>query len=583
MLHLFGFNLPVTHHLYFLSSSFTDFWRRINIYWKDFMLKVFYMPCYFKLRKKSGDVALVLSTLIVFAITWFSHAYQWFWLRGTFLLSTTDMLFWGLLAILVAVNALWESKRGRERVLRSRAWSLKEKAPIIVRTAGTFGSICILWSLWTAESVAEWLALWSGAGLSLTGAGALIPLGLLMTVVLGETWRVRRLASAAAQPATGAPAPSPAAEQRFHWATLCSVGAMLLLLVIGNPNVYGKLPDRPQDVIRDLTGARLGVRDEALLQRGYYEDLIGVDRFNSELWELYSKRPAGWQGLQTMLPDSGDFLKMKLPPNATLHYMSKDLRTNRWGMRDQDYAREKPAKTYRIALLGSSHVMGSGVENHEIFETLLEERLRSEKRGGPYERIEILNFAVAGYAPIQMLHSLETQAFDFQPDAVVFFASPHDLDWSLEHLANRMRKGVPNPYAFAQEIERRAGVTKEMSESEAEKRFKPYRAEMLAWVYRRFKEECEARKVTPLWVFLPFVQERSKFAKAEELIPLAQQTSLPIVDMTDVYQGHDRKSLYVAEWDYHPNALGHRLIADRLYHVLRDQLPLGLPREGAAR
>ncbi len=35
---LFGFNLPETHHRYYLASSFTDFWRRINIYWKDFMM-----------------------------------------------------------------------------------------------------------------------------------------------------------------------------------------------------------------------------------------------------------------------------------------------------------------------------------------------------------------------------------------------------------------------------------------------------------------------------------------------------------------------------------------------------------------
>ena len=44
---LFGFNLPETHHSYFLASSFTDFWCRINIYWKDFMMKIFDHPAYF--------------------------------------------------------------------------------------------------------------------------------------------------------------------------------------------------------------------------------------------------------------------------------------------------------------------------------------------------------------------------------------------------------------------------------------------------------------------------------------------------------------------------------------------------------
>ena len=55
MLHLFGFNLPETHHSYFLASSFTDFWRRINIYWKDFMMKVFYYPAYFALQEARRD------------------------------------------------------------------------------------------------------------------------------------------------------------------------------------------------------------------------------------------------------------------------------------------------------------------------------------------------------------------------------------------------------------------------------------------------------------------------------------------------------------------------------------------------
>ena len=51
ILHLYGFHLPETHKLYYLASSFTDFWRRINIYWKDFMVKLVYYPSYFRLRR----------------------------------------------------------------------------------------------------------------------------------------------------------------------------------------------------------------------------------------------------------------------------------------------------------------------------------------------------------------------------------------------------------------------------------------------------------------------------------------------------------------------------------------------------
>ena len=66
MLHLFGFNLPETHHLYFLASSFTDFWRRINIYWKDFMMKVFYYPVVLRAAQARRDRGAVIATALVF-------------------------------------------------------------------------------------------------------------------------------------------------------------------------------------------------------------------------------------------------------------------------------------------------------------------------------------------------------------------------------------------------------------------------------------------------------------------------------------------------------------------------------------
>jgi hypothetical protein len=46
------------------------------------------------------------------------------------------------------------------------------------------------------------------------------------------------------------------------------------------------------------------------------------------------------------------------------------------------------------------------------------------------------------------------------------------------------------------------------------------------------------------------------------------QAHLPVFDLFDVYEGADRPGLRVAPWDDHPNAAGHRLIADRFYDDL---------------
>src|SRR6266496_2742382 len=103
LLHMFGFNLPETHHLYYLATSFTDFWRRINIYWKDFVMKLFFYPTHFALRRIGTLRAMSVATLATFLATWLLHSWQWFWIRGTPLFNWKDFSFWMILALLVLV------------------------------------------------------------------------------------------------------------------------------------------------------------------------------------------------------------------------------------------------------------------------------------------------------------------------------------------------------------------------------------------------------------------------------------------------------------------------------------------------
>ena len=106
LLHLFGFRLPETHKLYYLAHSFTELWRRINIYWTDFMMKTVFYPTYFKVKQLGpDDGARCCPPSAVFVTTWLLHSYQWFWLRGGFPLTLQDTLFWGILGALVVVRA----------------------------------------------------------------------------------------------------------------------------------------------------------------------------------------------------------------------------------------------------------------------------------------------------------------------------------------------------------------------------------------------------------------------------------------------------------------------------------------------
>jgi len=167
MLHLFGYRLPETHHWYLLASGFTDYWRRINIYWKDFMVRLFFNPVVFRLKRWPQPTAFAVATVTVFLATWALHAYQSFWLRGTWGFSLTDALFWGVLGVLVLINVQLDARRSRGRS-KARvqsggpgAWRFNLR-PLAIRglkTAATFTTVAVLWSLWSSPTLAAWLDL----------------------------------------------------------------------------------------------------------------------------------------------------------------------------------------------------------------------------------------------------------------------------------------------------------------------------------------------------------------------------------------------------------------------------------------
>jgi hypothetical protein len=160
LLHMFGFGLAETHHLYLFSSSFTDFWRRINIYWKDFIQKLVFNPVYFALRKLGDTWAITWATLVAFTATWLLHSYQWFWIRGVFPVVWADLVFWLGLGVVVLVNVLLESRKGRQRSLEMQVRTFREGVLHALKAAGTFATICVLWTIWSTPNLEELGLVW---------------------------------------------------------------------------------------------------------------------------------------------------------------------------------------------------------------------------------------------------------------------------------------------------------------------------------------------------------------------------------------------------------------------------------------
>lgn len=562
MLHLFGFRLPESHRFFFLASSFTDFWRRINIYWKDFMTKVFYYPSFFRLRKRGETYALVGSTLIVFFSTWALHSYQWFWLLGSVLLSWPDVIFWAILAVLLVANSLHEAKRGRKRSLGGGLPSMQESARHGLAVAGTFTTICVLWSLWSSHTVGDWLHLWGQARLGTRElVAAVVALGVAVLLVAAGHQASARIQSRSRAKTIHPVAPSLA----------LSAAWLAALFLIGSRVFTGQLSLSAQEFARDLRVDKLNQADAGLLHRGYYENLTGVNQFNSRLWEAYAKRPSDWRMIWTTeaVHHTGDFAKWEVAPLVGMHLNGNTMRTNRWGMRDRDYELVPPANIYRIAMTGASFVMGEGVNDHETFESLLEERLNAGAADGT-GRYEILNFGAPAYTPSQQLLQLERRIFDFAPNAVFVIGHPYDTQNSAMHTARMFLQGVTIPYPVLDSIVSVAGLRRDMTLDQATERLwrAPFKHDIMRWSLQQIAEACRRRGVQPVWVFVTTPEVRIPPDEIQALKDAAAAAGFIVVDASDAYGSVDHSELRVAPWDAHPNALGHRMIAERLHRAL---------------
>ena len=75
-------------------------------------------------------------------------------------------------------------------------------------------------------------------------------------------------------------------------------------------------------------------------------------------------------------------------------------------------------------------------------------------------------------------------------------------------------------------------------------------------------------------MFIPQLYGGTWEEETDEALELAQTAGFAAIDLRDVYDGQDTTTLRLAEWDDHPNARGHELLANRLYKELREDKDL---------
>ena len=574
MLCLFGFNLPETHKLYFLASGFNDYWRRINIYWKDFMMKIFFYPIFMKTRHWGNTTALVFSTLLVFIFTWLLHSYQWFWLQGRFPILEVDAVYWGVLGILVAINSVWETKQTKKKgklATSDTKWDFKAALGLSLRTTATFLFLSLMWSYWSSESSSEWWAIMSQVGNS--GATEFMWLGLgivglfvgifLWYALEDNGWGITFNEHKATFVKT---------------ALFTSIG-LLAVYSLGQPQVNERFGVKSASFIASLQADRMSIKDEQVQERGYYEQLLDSRVQMSALWESNKKRPADWKGMVPagVARETGDLWYEELFPSIETVFKRAPLTTNEHRMRDMDYTFARPDNTVRMAMFGKSYEMGWGVRNDQVFEQIAEDRLNAEFASQSGKNYELLNFSVGGYTVIQYVLLAEGKLKDFAPD--VLFVTAHAGEGS--RVVANVLKSYAKDVTFPPELQAiidKADINKDMPYSDQKRRLDAFEEEFVRWGYERVLKVCEEEGILPVWLFVPRTMDHledldgasmNKTEYARWSAVAADMGFGEIWTLEGAFDAYEEVAeIQLAEWDTHPNVAGHKLLGDKMYEVI---------------
>jgi D-alanyl-lipoteichoic acid acyltransferase DltB (MBOAT superfamily) len=559
---LFGFKLPPAFEHYFFANSFSDLWRRINIYWRDFVTKAFYYPIYFRLKRYGATAGMAVSVLIVFVINWFLHGYQWFWIRGSFPLTVQDTVFWGVLGIAVAVNSVVQARRRpvpRPQSVFASRYAWRQSFSVIA----IFGFMSILWSFWTSDTVEGWLGIvargtpksWAELVLPLLGVVALAGLGVLLQYGLF-------LNGTKKQPLNLSP------NQTFAWANL----GLAALVLFGQPAINQQLARALGADFEPVRYAKLNAFDREQLYAGYYETLISSNtNLNSRMWELERSKPKSWKNFHAIGATTrrNDILLKDMKPNQEVEFKGGLFTTNSHALRDREYALEKPPNTLRIALLGGSIEMGAGVNTNETYENVIEDELNASGLIAKGLRVEILNFAISRNHLFQNLAMCEQRVAQFRPDALIYTAHSNE-QYRVIHSLQRAFAGRRNlVYPFLEDQIQATGLDRFANEAEFLDALAPRQLEITQWGYQQILEFCRQQGAVPIWVFLPSIDDNEVTGEDRELEHLVAQMGYYTLNLSDWEKEHDAPDLQIAPWDSHPNAKGHRLIAAEFLQQLR--------------
>ncbi len=274
------------------------------------------------------------------------------------------------------------------------------------------------------------------------------------------------------------------------------------------------------------------------------------------------------------------------PPSTQHDWDGVDNTLNSMGIREKWDSISDDDRRLRIAFLGDSMTYGDNVEPQQSFCALVGHLLTARRSEG----VLTINLGFRGTSPGWQLEKFLPLRDILKPNVVVQVVYPNDLGINMHHRLDEIYRWRDGDLWLGDGSYVLRYAERQVRYWVAWKRTIDYfrggrdsTERTTAWA--KFKSDVSACKAgveqggaVYCLVLFPWLVRLDDYSLADvhtTMREFALQLGVPYLDLLEVFAGRDAETLRVNLANEHPNALGHRLAAERIARFLRDEvLPL---------
>jgi len=280
---------------------------------------------------------------------------------------------------------------------------------------------------------------------------------------------------------------------------------------------------------------------------------------------------------------------------TTRRWIDRHVVWNSSGYRDDHFWTDKDQRETRIAFLGDSYTFGYGIKNmQDRYTELLGQKLRAACTEG--KTLKTYNFGLPGNQSATYVKQLSAEVMRYQPDAIVMEYYLDDIDGDRPPELSR-RPIEETIYAYKRQLILSFLLQRsyflEYWYIRLASRLSPQHnwGELINYNETLYRDpQVWQRHLGSLQSIIASTRGTIKIPLVVFILPLSHRlgpdypltdihqklvdyfTSLdvPVVDMLPVLNQYRPEQIMVSRRDFHLNELGHQLIADNLYSLVKD-------------